>query len=152
MKNNKGITLIALVVTIIVLLILAGVSIAMLTGQNGILNRASQASYSNDIGEAKDQIALTVANCTSDYFSAKYAGANDVNGMNSTSTTETLVSAIKSRIQALSIANVNISITAKDGSSGITIIKVESTKQSGKYAQVELTDLTGALGPWDNQY
>ena len=42
MKNNKGITLIALVVTIIVLLILAGVSIAMLTGQNGILNRASQ--------------------------------------------------------------------------------------------------------------
>ena len=44
MKNNKGITLIALVVTIIVLLILAGVSIAMLTGQNGILNRASQAS------------------------------------------------------------------------------------------------------------
>ena len=45
MKNRKmqekGITLIALVVTIIVLLILAGISIAMLTGQNGILNRAS---------------------------------------------------------------------------------------------------------------
>ena len=33
-KKNKGITLIALVVTIIVLLILAGISIAMLTGQN----------------------------------------------------------------------------------------------------------------------
>ena len=45
MKNNKGITLIALVVTIIVLLILAGVSIAMLSGQDGILNRASEATY-----------------------------------------------------------------------------------------------------------
>ena len=34
-KTNKGITLIALVITIIVLLILAGVTIAMLTGNNG---------------------------------------------------------------------------------------------------------------------
>ena len=41
--NNNGITLIALVVTIIVLLILAGVSISMLTGKNGILNRAVEA-------------------------------------------------------------------------------------------------------------
>ena len=42
-KKNKGITLIALVVTIIVLLVLAGISISMLTGQNGILNRAAEA-------------------------------------------------------------------------------------------------------------
>ena len=41
--NNKGITLIALVITIIVLLILAGVSISMLTGENGILTQASNA-------------------------------------------------------------------------------------------------------------
>ena len=38
-KKERGITLIALVITIIVLLILAGVSIAMLTGNNGILTR-----------------------------------------------------------------------------------------------------------------
>ena len=43
LRRNKGITLIALVVTIIALLILAGISIAMLTGQNGILNRAAEA-------------------------------------------------------------------------------------------------------------
>ena len=42
-KQTKGITLIALVITIIVLLILAGVSIAMLTGQNGILTQAQNA-------------------------------------------------------------------------------------------------------------
>ncbi len=38
-KERKGITLIALVITIIVLLILAGVSISMLIGDNGILTR-----------------------------------------------------------------------------------------------------------------
>lgn len=37
MRENKGITLIALVVTIVVLLILAGVSISMLMGENGII-------------------------------------------------------------------------------------------------------------------
>ena len=42
-RTNKGITLIALVITIIVLLILAGVSIAMLTGENGILTQAQNA-------------------------------------------------------------------------------------------------------------
>ena len=42
-KTSKGITLIALVITIIVLLILAGVSIAMLTGKNGIITQAQNA-------------------------------------------------------------------------------------------------------------
>ena len=41
--NVKGITLIALVITIIVLLILAGVAISMLSGENGILRKASNA-------------------------------------------------------------------------------------------------------------
>ena len=47
-RRQKGITLIALVVTIIVLLILAGISISMLTGQNGILNRAQEAKEKTD--------------------------------------------------------------------------------------------------------
>ena len=41
--SMKGITLIALVVTIVVLLILAGVSISMLTGENGIIIQAQNA-------------------------------------------------------------------------------------------------------------
>ena len=40
LKQKKGITMIALVITIIVLLILAGISISMLAGNNSILNRA----------------------------------------------------------------------------------------------------------------
>ena len=46
-KKERGITLIALVITIIVLLILAGVSIAMLTGQNGILTQANKRKQNN---------------------------------------------------------------------------------------------------------
>ena len=42
-NGNKGITLIALVITIIVLIILSGISIAMLTGDNSILKNATKA-------------------------------------------------------------------------------------------------------------
>ncbi len=50
-NENNGITLIALVVTIIVLLVLAGISISMLTGQNGILNRAQEAKKNTEIAQ-----------------------------------------------------------------------------------------------------
>ena len=56
--NNKGITLIALVITIIVLLILAAVSIAMLTGENGILTQAQRAKEQTSVAEEKELIAL----------------------------------------------------------------------------------------------
>ena len=59
-KNAKGITLIALVITIIVLLILAGVTIATLTGDNGILGKAKTAKTTNDEEKAKEQIKIAV--------------------------------------------------------------------------------------------
>ena len=61
MKRTKqnGITLIALVITIIVLLILAGVSIATLTGENGILTRANDARESTEIGEEREKVELS---------------------------------------------------------------------------------------------
>ena len=57
-KKERGITLIALVITITVLLILAGVSIAMLTGDNGILTEASNAKIETVLGAIKEQIKL----------------------------------------------------------------------------------------------
>ena len=54
-EENTGITLIALVVTIIVLLILAGVSISMLTGQNGILNRAADAKEKTEVAQKDEE-------------------------------------------------------------------------------------------------
>lgn len=58
LKRNKGITLIALVITIIVLLILAGVTIAILTGENGILIRAEQAKIETEEEQLKEDIKL----------------------------------------------------------------------------------------------
>ena len=58
LKNNKGITLIALVITIIVLLILAGVSIAMLTGDNGILTQATKAKTDTNTAEIVERINM----------------------------------------------------------------------------------------------
>ena len=57
-KENKGITLIALVITIIVLLILAGVSIAMLTGENGILSQAAKAKEETEKAQANEAAIL----------------------------------------------------------------------------------------------
>lgn len=59
LMKNRGITLIALVVTIIVLLILAGISISMLTGQNGILNRASEAKEKTSLSQKQENTVLT---------------------------------------------------------------------------------------------
>ena len=58
MRNQKGITLISLVVTIVVLLILAGTSIAMLTGDNGIITNAQKSQASNTEGEVLDKMGL----------------------------------------------------------------------------------------------
>ena len=60
-KKSNGITLIALVITIIVLLILAGVTIATLTGDNGILTKAQEASENTKRANAEEQVQLAVA-------------------------------------------------------------------------------------------
>ena len=57
-KNAKGITLVALVVTIIILLILAGVSIAMLAGEDGLLRKAIEAKEQAKIKEYAEKIEL----------------------------------------------------------------------------------------------
>ena len=56
--KEKGITLIALVVTIVILLILAGVSIAMLTGDNGILSQAQNAKNKTEEAERNEKLDL----------------------------------------------------------------------------------------------
>ncbi len=57
-KNNKGITLIALVITIIVLLILAGISIATLTGENGVITKANSAKTETIHATVREEIVL----------------------------------------------------------------------------------------------
>ena len=59
-REQKGITLVALVITIIVLLILAGVTIAALSGPNGILSNATQATEDTAISEAKEAVTMAI--------------------------------------------------------------------------------------------
>ena len=65
-NSNKGITLIALVITIIVLLILAAVSIATLTGENGILTKANDASETTKDKTEEEQVKVAVNGALTD--------------------------------------------------------------------------------------
>lgn len=58
MKKNKGITLIALVITIIVLILLAGVGISTLTGNNGTLLKAQDAKIMSALGKVNEAIEI----------------------------------------------------------------------------------------------
>ena len=60
-RKNQGITLIALVITVIVLLILAGVSIATLTGDNGLLSKAQEAKEETEKASDRDKLAMAVS-------------------------------------------------------------------------------------------
>ena len=60
-KENKGVTLIALVVTIVVMLILAGVTISVLNGENGIVKQAQKAKEESKIKELKEKVRIDIA-------------------------------------------------------------------------------------------
>ena len=59
-RDNKGITLVALVITIIVLIILAGVSINLILGDNGIITKAKEARKAQEIAEIKENVQMKI--------------------------------------------------------------------------------------------
>ena len=67
MKRSKGITLIALIITIIVLLILAGVSISMVVGENGVLTQATNASEKTGDADMETVLKVALAGLQGDY-------------------------------------------------------------------------------------
>jgi Tfp pilus assembly major pilin PilA len=66
-KKQNGITLVALVITIIVLLILAGVTISMVVGQNGVLSQAKSAATKTKDSEAKEALELALSGAQGTY-------------------------------------------------------------------------------------
>ena len=66
LERNKGITLISLVITIIVLLILAGITISTLVGENGIITKATEAKISTELSAYKEKLELYKVNKTSE--------------------------------------------------------------------------------------
>ncbi len=73
MKNQKGITLVALVITIVVLLILAGVTISMVMGDNGVLSNSQKAKYESAKGTAEDSLSAALSSITTDIYSGNYS-------------------------------------------------------------------------------
>ena len=73
-EKQRGITLIALVITIIVLLILAGVSIATLTGENGILTKANKAKEETEKASEEEQRELAMIEATMNTENTTFQG------------------------------------------------------------------------------
>ena len=71
-KGEKGITLIALIITIIVLLILAGVSLNAVVGENGILNRATEASKKTNDAKAEEERQFAMAEAAMNFENTEY--------------------------------------------------------------------------------
>ena len=77
LKNEKGITLVALVITIIVLLILAGVTLSMVMGESGIFGKANSAKEKTQLSNAEETIKLAVLENQVNSVSGDVALTND---------------------------------------------------------------------------
>ncbi len=75
-SENKGITLIALVITIIVLIILAGVSISLVLGENGLLNKAQDAKEKIEKAEDDELRQIAIAEATMNFENTEYTDKN----------------------------------------------------------------------------
>ena len=157
MKNNKnksaGITLIALVVTIIVLLILAGISIQMLTGDNGILTRAGDAKERTERAEIEEvlkmeyinQIGNDIVNYSHEVSLGKVVEAVKNQGykVGSQPASE------KGAIEDIKLKNGDASIELGDGQTELEIDIVRGTNIGDVYyaeingTKYEITDSTG---------
>ena len=167
MRNQKGITLVALVITIIVLLILAAVTIAALGGSNGILTNASNAQVQNELGEAKDLIKLAVNEGINEYYTSTYVNGSaenaslnyTINGTNTTvannvkSHVLAKIDAAKSQITAHGTAL--LYVTSGTGSATLpsdasTVTKIQIVSQNRKAAAEATIGNDGTLGQWSN--
>ena len=124
MRNQKGITLIALVITIIVLLILAGVSIAMLTGNNGILTQAGNAKTQTAEAEVREKINMTL---NAEYTNLLADGVLSGETLSGSTLTATTAANIQSANGLDSTYKVTVRATATDA----TVISIEKAGKTG---------------------
>lgn len=148
LKNQKGITLIALVITIIVLLILAGITITMLSSQDSAPNKAAEAKIMNDVGTAKDAVGLKASEAIQEWYSQKYT----------TSTAPTSTSAGAAVLAATYTSN-GVSITPSNDNpptgyiGKLTILSNEAKPDGKKYQVIGNVDSNGGIawqdGTWE---
>lgn len=140
MKNNqKGITLVALVITIIVLLILAAVTIMALSGDNGILNRASQSKINTQLADLKDSFNTVAAEGITEYYNSKYVAGNNTEA-------STLQSTVYDKITTSSITKGYVVTASSSKSEGKIVTNVKDSTGAAATATI---DANGAI-TWTN--
>ena len=143
MKNTKGITLIALVITIIVLLILAGISISMLSGDNSILNKAAEAKETTAEKSLKEETQIVISGRIAE---KKTTGTN----------VKTLEEELKEKIKNAEITGISGNTEAcyvKRGDVELTVYDSGEIEE-GKYeiwdgSTVECPELKNENGIWN---
>lgn len=146
--ENRGITLIALIVTIIVLLLLAGVTIATLTGDNGILSQAQNASEVSDIAEVEELLQLEYANLVIDKLAYNeeisldqaISNYNTRYPQKAPITTETVGGELVINEVTLSTDNLRIGVDTTNSSNiGTITVAVDSSSNGGEkhFTQVQ---------------
>ena len=136
-KKNKGITLIALVVTIIVLLILAGISIVMLTGQNGILNRAAEAKEKTEVAQEEENEKLKGYEDTiNQYVPSSNGGTTGGSLPTGTGTTPYLPD--ESKFEKVEGTDLNTGLVIKEKKTGSEYVWVEVPRTTAVYPEGKL--------------
>lgn len=137
LKNQKGITLVALVVTIIVLLILAGVSLSLVAGGNGIMSKSVTAVDETNKAAAREQTELALADIVMDYYEKKYVDGN----LDSSITNQ--LGYIASQTQPITAGNYTVNVAA-DGKLTVKKGEIEvATGTIGEDGKIETWTATG---------
>ena len=144
-RGQKGITLVALVITIIVLLILAGVTIAALSGDNGILTNASKSQQENAIGTAKDLVSMAINEATNAWYDYTYLNGNNTTSSGTVGATQ----------QATSVSFINTitneadaTIEAYTAADTKTYVVITTTDRNPKTVYCEISSTGGLTGSW----
>lgn len=138
LKNEKGITLVALVITIIVLLILAAVSLSLVMGGDGVFQKAQKATTNTNANVIKEQVEYSVTELMGSYY-GKYAG-EPVDPELSTPAEATVGEYIYNNLAnpgadktgKRTLGDITIEMTDKGDGKGYTINAYKKTDESNK--------------------
>ena len=137
-KSNKGITLIALVITIIVLLILAGVTIAALSGDNGILRRATEAKEQTNQKNDEETEKIGGYESTIDQYVDGNGGGSGSGGSGGSGTGTNFTNVNTSDSNPAGAVPANSTVVEADASKGIVI----KDKNNNEWVWIEVPKTT----------
>ena len=137
MKTNKGITLVALVITIIVLLILAGVSISLVVGDNGVLTQSQKASENTTDSQIREDFETAIAGQQTT-FMADWADHTNISLIKTSDATPKTYSMNDTYLEITNATNDKIDSKMTTGANA-SIVETVSTSDEGLIYKVRVT-------------